>query len=91
MLSTHIPGLSGDIVEVTDTLIVDTELQNMQMCGVTLMTSVAANEESDVAAVKLTQEPGTTQKLRIEVTKGGSAHGTAGDSAVWVSWWAHGR
>ena len=91
MLSTHIPGLAGDVVAVTGTLIVDTGLRNMQSCCANLQAAaMTANEEATVSWEELPQLPGSTVKVKLYVWKGGTASGSAGDSAVNVSWIAMG-
>lgn len=86
-LSSIYPGMSGGIESVTGSKVVDTGLTDILTCDATLMTVVAANEESHVVAIK-SQNPGENVKLTLTVTKGGTASGTAGDSAVDVAWWA---
>jgi hypothetical protein len=91
MKSTHVPEMSGGIAEVTGELIIDTELRELQTVVATLATAVVANEESDVAVELLPQTAGATQKVKLLVTKGGTNHATAGDSAVNVHWLALGK
>lgn len=91
MKNPYYPGISGGIEDVTGELIVDTGLMEVFAISATLLTAVAANEESDVAIELQDAVAGTTRKAKILVTKGGTNHATAGDSAVSVSWMAIGR
>jgi hypothetical protein len=89
--STHLPEVSGDIESVTGTLTVETHLRSIQAISATLLTDVAANEEAHVTAELVEPPAGGTYKAILKVWKGGTASGTAGDSAVSVSWLAIGK
>lgn len=91
-LSKHIPGMSGGKVSVTGTLTVDTGLRNIRSAVACLGTDAVANEEATVTVKRVAQvrgEPGNA-KIILKVWKGGTASGTAGDSAVDVEWLAIG-
>jgi len=91
-LSDHIVGVAGAVESVTGTLVVDTGLKKLQSFAAALkLTTVAANEESIVTWEEVPpQNPGGTVKVTLYVWKGGTSSGTAGDSAVDVSWVAIG-
>lgn len=90
-LSTHLPQVSGDIVNVLGTLDVDTGLRDLQTASVNLMGALVANEEATVTWEKLPLVDGATQMIRIRVYKGGTGSGTLGDTSMPVSWSALGR
>lgn len=84
--STHIPEVAHGIAAVTGTLIVETDLRDIQTAVATLKaTAIAANEESHAIVTW------SGSKLTIKVYKGGTASGTIGDSAVNVCWMAIGQ
>lgn len=90
MLSTHIPGIAHGLEAVTGSAIIDTGLRNLEGFSACIQGTVAANEESIVSFVPIAQSAGETAKVTVYVYKGGTAHATAGDSAVNVSWIAIG-
>lgn len=89
----HYPGFSSAIdVPITGSAVIDTGQRQLTGFFPSLMTAVAANEESGLTWAKVEpQAPGTTQKVTVYVTKGGTAHATAGDSVVMISWIAVGK
>lgn len=90
--STHLPGIAGAMsVSVTGSVTIDTGMRDLVSFTATQMTDVAANEESGITFVLVDQDPGTTRKVIVKSTKGGTAHATAGDSAVLFSWIAIGN
>lgn len=88
MKSTHIPEYAGDVVEVTESLIVDTGLREVQSFSVTLASQSSATE-AIVNGVLGPIIPGGTQKLTLEVFAQDGA--TPGASAVNVAWMALGK
>ncbi len=91
-LSSHLPGIAGATESFTDSLIVDTKLLRLQSFTATLKAaSVTANEESIVHWELEPLVSGATQKIKLFVVKGGTAHGTVGDTPVDVSWIAIGE
>lgn len=88
MKSTHLPEVSGDIVAVTGTLIVDTELRDLQSAMACLAESSTATE-AIVNVVPQAQGAGETAKIQIEVFAADGS--TAGASAVNVYWMALGK
>jgi hypothetical protein len=88
MKSTHIPEYAGEVVEVTESLIVDTGLREVQSFAVTLASQASATE-AIVNGVLGPIIPGGTQKLTLEVFAQDGA--TPGASAVNVAWMALGK
>lgn len=86
--STHLPEVSGDVVAVTGSLIVDTRLREVQSFSVALAQQASATE-AIVDAVLGEIEPGGTQKLTIEVFAADGA--TPGAAAANVAWMAFGK
>lgn len=86
--STHMPGWSGGIAEVTGSLIVDTQLRDVQFFSVTLAEAASATE-AIVNGVLGDPEVGGHQKLTLQVFAVDGA--TPGASAVKVSWAAHSK
>ena len=87
-VNAHSPVLAGGIVSVDGTLVVDTGLHDILTANVDMVAdAISANEES-IVTWKLVDKSGDseTRKILISVFKGGTNHGTAGDSAVDVSW-----
>lgn len=88
-LSKHTPGLAHGVVSVTGSATITTGLRTIDAATANIKAQgVTANEESDV-----TVDWGGSiadGDLLITVEKGGTAHGTAGDSAVDVSFSAFG-
>jgi hypothetical protein len=88
MKSTHIPEYAGEVVEVTESLIVDTGLREVQSFSVTLASQASATE-AIVNGVLGPIIPGGTQILTLEVFAQDGA--TPGASAVNVAWMALGK
>ena len=88
-LSKHLPGIAAGVVSVTGSAIVQTGLKEVTgATGNIKADSVTANEETTVVANwGGSLNPG---EVRLAVYKGGTASGTIGDSAVDVSFMAHG-
>jgi hypothetical protein len=86
--STHIPEVSGDVVAVTGSLVIDTQLREVQSFSVTLASQASATE-AIVNGVLGDIAPGGTQKLTLEVFAADGA--TPGASAVNVAWLAVGK
>lgn len=87
MKSTHIPEYAGDVEEVTGTLIVDTELREVQSFSATLAQDSTATEAS-VSAVLGDIVPGGTQKLTLQTWAADGV--TPGVNPVKVAWMAVG-
>ena len=86
--STHIPGLAGEIVTVTGTLVVDTGLRNLVAFSVTM--AEAASAGSAGAYGILTQAVGgQAAKLTLEVREDDGT--TISSAATAVSWMAFGE
>lgn len=89
--STHMPHFAGGVESVTGTLTVDTGIRGpLQAAVATLATDEAANEECHVTVERAPIVGGQNAKITLKVWKGGTASGTAGDSAVNVEWMALG-
>lgn len=86
--STHLPEVSGDVVEVTGSLIVDTGLREVQSFSVALGTQSTATD-AIVDGVLGPIVPGGTQKLTLEVFAVDGV--TPGVTAVNVAWMAFGK
>jgi len=86
--NSHIPEVSGDIVEVTGELLVDTGLRKVQSFTTSLATTSTGTEAS-VNGVLQPQEPGGSQKLLLQVWAADGA--TPGAAAVNVAWTALGE
>lgn len=88
-LSKHLPGVAAGVIPVTGSVTIATGLKTIT--GVTANIKaggVTANEESDVTVQWGGAVPDGS--ILITVEKGGTNHGDAGDSAVDVSFMAHG-
>lgn len=88
MKSTHIPEFSGDIVEVTGELTVDTELRALQSAGAVLAQDSTATE-AGVSVECLDPKPaGGHVKLTLKTWAADGA--TPGVNPVKVAWTALG-
>jgi len=91
-LSNHIPGVAGATESITASLVVNTGLQRLQSFVPSIQASaMSANEEATVSWEEQARVAGEPVKVKIFVWKGGTASGSAGDSAVNVSWIAIGE
>ena len=91
-VSPHFPILAGGIESVVGTFEVDTGLRKLQSFAANLVaSSVTANEESKVTWLVTSAADAASVKVTLYVWKGGTADGSAGDSAVDVSWIALGE
>jgi hypothetical protein len=91
-LSSHQPGISHGEEEITGSATIDTGLRTLKNFTPSLKeASITANEESILTWMPVAQTAGDTVKVIVYVTKGGTASGTAGDSAVTVAWLAVGE
>jgi hypothetical protein len=86
--STHIPEVAGGVVAVTGSLVIDTQLREVQSFAVSLATQASATE-AIVNGVLGEIVAGSSQKLTIEVFAADGA--TPGASAVNVAWSAFGK
>ena len=88
--STHLPEVAGDIVLVpsTGTLIVSTDLRNVQTFGVTLAQAPVADAAS-VAGVLSEPTPGDGTKITLKVVKADGV--TAASVVAKVAWFAIGK
>lgn len=93
-LSKHLPGVAGGVVSMAvadaGVKVISTGLREIRSATANLkQDGFTANEEGGVTVEWGTSdlEPG---QLRLTVEKGGTAHGTAADSAVDVSFMAIG-
>lgn len=88
-LSKVYPVLAGQYsVPVTGELVIDTGLKELRTFQASLQSDVVANEESTVSWE--IYDTSTSVKVKVKTWKGGTAHGTAGDNEVLVSWFALG-
>lgn len=86
--STHLPEVSGGIAAVTGSLIIDTQLRNVQSFSVSLAQAASATE-AIVTAVLSDPEVGAAQKLTLQVWAVDGV--TPGAAAVDVAWTAIGK
>lgn len=86
--STHLPEVAGGVVEVTGSLVIDTQLREVQTFSVTLATQASATE-AIVDGVLGEIVAGGNQKMTLEVFAADGA--TPGASAVNVAWLAVGK
>lgn len=88
MKSTHQPFVSGDIVEVTGNLVVETGQRQVQTFSASLAAAPTATET--MVGSELLDEPDRpTKRLHIYVMAADGV--TPGASAVKVAWWALGK
>lgn len=90
-LSTHLQGVAGATEQITGSLTVDTGLRKIQSVVANMNSALVVNEENHVQVVQLPRVPGTTAKITLNVLKGGTNIGNAGDTEVSVSWLAVGE
>lgn len=91
-VSPHTPILAGGIEAVTGTLEVDTGLRDLQSFAASLAAdAMTANEEATVSWKVTSAADAASVKVTLYVWKGGTGSGSAGDSAVDVSWIALGE
>lgn len=93
-LSKHLPGVSSGVVSIpaadAGVAVIDTGLRVVKNATANIKADgVTANEESDVT-VNWAVSGLEPNQIRVTVEKGGTAHGTAADSDVDVSFTAHG-
>jgi len=88
-LSTHLPEVAGEFVEVNGEAIIETGLRDIQAATASpAVTDFTANEEAKVSCRK---DPTNSSRLIIRVEKSGSNEGILGDSAITVGWIAFGK
>lgn len=86
--STHLPELSGGVASVTGSLVVDTQLRQVQAFSVSLAQAASATE-AIVDAILGDVEAGGTQKLTVQVWAVDGV--TPGAAAANVAWTAIGK
>jgi len=86
--STHLPETSGAIEIVTGSLIVETNLRNLQSFVAVFAQPLVAAEEAILGWELLPQAPGTPARAKLYTY---TAAGVAGTNPVKVSWIAIGK
>ena len=90
-MSTHIPALSGAIVEVIGEAVIDTGLREIQtfVCSYQKQNFVP-DEEALVSWYLMPKEERSTQRVVIRTEKGGANAGLLGTNLVKIAWLATG-